>query len=49
MAVELLRQRGLFAALGSRWGNSFDTVAVARAPTMDGGYYLVIITVTLRV
>lgn len=48
MAVELLRQRGLFAALGSRWGNSFDTVAIARVQPMNGTEYLVIITVTLR-
>jgi hypothetical protein len=48
MAVELLRQRGLFAALGSRWGNSFDTVAVAPAQLVSGMEYLVIITVALR-
>ena len=48
MAVELLRQRGLFAALGSRWGNSFDTVAVAPAQLVSGMEYLVIITAALR-
>jgi hypothetical protein len=48
MAVELLRQRGLFAAPGSRWGNSFDTVAVAPAQLASGMEYLVIITAALR-